>query len=108
MDERVRNGRDLDLPKDRKRKMNGTNGPSEGKDAILFLRVPSLVPFFICANFVFLALPSVYFLCVKREKRKSEGDGWVGRLLNTGSGFCLSFDDLIRELERLRVRIVWS
>ena len=54
-------GRDLDLPEDRKKKMNGANCPSEGKDAILCLRVPSPVPFFICANFVFLALLSVRF-----------------------------------------------
>ena len=69
-----------------------------------FFWVPSPVPFFYLCELFFLALLSVYFLRVwKREKRKSEVDGWVGRLLITGSGFWCEN----RELERLRVRLVW-
>ena len=52
-------GKDVMVPRKER-----TNGPSEGKDVILFSRVPSPAPFFICANFVFLALLSVYFLRV--------------------------------------------
>ena len=70
-----------------RRRNNGANGLSEGKDANLFLGVPSPVPFLIRANFVFLSLLSARFRAREKEKRKKEVDGWLGQLLNTGSGF---------------------
>ena len=95
-------GRDLDLLKDRKNKMNGTNGPSEGKDEILSSRVPSPVPFFYLRELLFLALPPVCFSCVW-AKRKGRSRLGLCRLLNTGSRFV--FGRFKRELGRLRARI---
>ena len=53
---------------------SGANASSEGKDVILFSWLPSPIPFFICANFVFLDLLPVFVREFEKGGRESEGD----------------------------------